>query len=36
MILSKNNHQILKFTNDSNDFKVLHFAFDNKPVTGEP
>ena len=32
MILSKINHQKLRFTKDS---KVLQFAIENKPVTGE-
>ena len=35
MILSKINHQILRFTKDSKDSKVLHFAIENKPVTGK-
>ena len=35
MILSKIIHQILRFTKDSKDSEVLHFAIENKPVTGE-
>ena len=35
MILSKIIYQILRFTKDSKGSKVLHFAIENKPVTGK-
>ena len=35
MILSKIKHQILRFTKDSKDSEVLHFAIENNSVTSE-